>query len=1428
MIALLGRAAPFLAAALIAVVVAVWVLRGDFIEGLGTIGKPGGGPLNSLGDTVESLALSALGASAIVFAALVAVGAPLGVSRAIARRNRRCARLTIVPSQNEATPAQVQDLVEALHQRVEERWYRRLPHGQPSFSLEMRSTPDGDGPCELRIEVVCPQEMAATVEGAIRAPYPDARVEASQEAPETPPCLLRLHKRHSFIRRLRTPTEYEPPPVDAVLSQLSKLQAPACLQYVLTPVPAIFDILARALFQAQEGRLARKQRGPSGHPGLSSELAERELEGGLALQHNRLFFAEIRVGAQSGAEARDLASAVQARSGAENQLVERHMLAFRGRVGRAVGDLVPDLRRGVLSSAELTGLWQLPSPGLTGVSLARSSTPRAIAAPEVSRDPAHAVVRDEHGPVGLRPEERFAGVAITGAQGTGKSSVALRFIENDSAHRPEVAMVVLDPNQDLARKALGVIPRDRVVHYLDPLEPQFGLNPLTAPGHPATIADNMVGAVKDLYEEGDLHASSERFIHEATMAVVGAHRLGVLGATPSFWHLARMLHLEQRPFWKRIAAAIESEPAYFETSLYFGHTLPAQLDTAASAFAQRLEAPSNKLQVLLSGHLDRVFRHPRTLSLDDVVRNREVLVVNGRMGDFGARNARMLMQVVLNSLYGALRRQQELPESQRVKVALVVDEAHLILNPRFAEALATLRSAGLEVVAAWQYGEQVQDPVIRAGLMNLLGNRFVFRTSEVEEARELSRLMAATYSDQVRADPETRARVRFSPDALFGLETHKTGCTLIARRQRRATFVAETFETRSEPALRAHHLAAQTGRGGFVPDTWDHPFDDWHGAPTRRGQHDEDEADGGATEDLERETAELGRPTLAAASGDGAATAQTDGAASREKAPANLPAPPGRRPTAPPRPGPSAAEILEEHRRLYVDGGSKKPSATRYPPPSPSGRSGAKPKPRLWSDEDLRRSEERKRRAAEERERERARAEERSPRANRAAPGAGSEVEALRRRIAELEEELGARSEGKPAERLTDSEGDGAGEPHDQGGQGGLDTRTRARAGEPDGRGAGPPSAHPGSTDGAAVPESYTELDFNSPSGIEWDGSANQPKRIEPERRHLEALAALHRLSLAYGSQLGRLCWPGVSDTTRNNVLKAMFSAGWVDRGYIRERGIGGRPKRFYALSKAGFEVGKAYAGPRRPYIPDDATWKATRLEAFKNAIHDLHVAGWLVAFHAIVGRFVPDWYGEKHGLVVPQRPVKDKWRRIELDDVEKTLGAEARGVRNLKLDHFPPVKPDLTVELEAPQRLDMLVELDVSGDPSTDHNVKKLRRLDALPVWARLHPRYRAHGEPPIAVFVVEDEPTMRKFLDRADVEMTGAISRKGDREADWAYPGRERTYFCCERDVHMGSLRAWQLPELPPEVRKTQHARPGARRRVEPRQVDLLEVRV
>jgi hypothetical protein len=307
----------------------------------------------------------------------------------------------------------------------------------------------------------------------------------------------------------------------------------------------------------------------------------------------------------------------------------------------------------------------------------------------VSRAPEHALLRDERGPVGIRPADRTAGLGLVGGQGTGKTAAICRTVASD-ARDPDCVLIVLDPKSDLADKALSVIPPERIVHYLDFEAPEIGINPLLAPGDPAMVADKVVEAFKDIHEDGDIRASSDRFLRQAAHAAIGASRLGAIEEEPNLWHMYRLLLPSEEEFRDRIVRAIEPKPSFVETAVFFGRDLPDDLRAAPALTTGKLDAPRNKILRLLVESLDKVLRHPIQLSLDEIIRRREALVVDGRMGTFGAGNCRVMMQFILALVYGALQRQQQLPERERARVALKVDEAHLILNESFANALATL------------------------------------------------------------------------------------------------------------------------------------------------------------------------------------------------------------------------------------------------------------------------------------------------------------------------------------------------------------------------------------------------------------------------------------------------------------------------------------------------------------------------------------------------------------------------------------------------------------------------------------------------------------------------------------------------------------------------------------------------------------------
>lgn len=789
--------------------------------------------------TVVSGLVSAIGTALLMLVALTGV---IVTSRSIARSRRRYVRLWLLPFRaDDAQPEEVRRLLESWHQQLLQRWYRRLALGQPSMALEIVMAPDSEGDRAARLSVVCPEAMAAGLEGALLACYPDSRLLRGGQALPRVERIIRLKKRTTFVWALRTQTDGdERNGMDALLTQMSSVPDTAVVQFALTPTPALFDRYSRSRFSSLERSAEGARKFDPASPGLRSEVFGAELQGGLSVQHRPLFFTDIRVAASTLPGCRLIAGALRGVSGAENRLVERTLRPWaRGRVylrrlHRGVANPIPSWDRGVLSSTEVAALWQLPTPGLKVVRVARSPLPRILAPPEISRDIDHALARDERGFVGIRPEDKSDGLGLIGGQKTGKTSLLCRTVRADALD-PRCAMVVLMPKSGDALKALSTVPSNRTVHFLDLERPELGFNPLIGAGDPAMIADRVVEAFRDVHAEGDIRGSSDRYLRQAAQAAIGASRGGVVQGPPTLWHMYRLLLPGEVSFRERVVEALYMDTRFADTATFFGRELPGDLEAAASQTSAKLDAPRNKLLRLMVESLDKVLRHPVQLSLDDVVRRREILIVDGKMGTFGSDNCRVMMQFLLIGLYGALQRQQQLPEEDRVRVAVKVDEAHLILNESFADAMATLRSGGLEMVAAWQYGDQIQDEKVRGGMMSLLRQRCMFSMGESNDARELSQIAMSSYTDMIRNDTESRARLRITPDTIFNLPNHHAVCSWISRGARVPAFIAQTLPLESDEKLIEHHLRAQRERGAHVPDRLPDPLPDVDWDSTKAG-----------------------------------------------------------------------------------------------------------------------------------------------------------------------------------------------------------------------------------------------------------------------------------------------------------------------------------------------------------------------------------------------------------------------------------------------------------------------------------------------------------------------------------------------------------------------------------------------------------------
>jgi hypothetical protein len=385
----------------------------------------------------------------------------LAIARLSARRKRSYVRLRVIPYRgDDCTLEQLVTMFQALHKRLQRRWWRRLLCGQPSIGLEVH--------CHRQawLALTFPAGLETIVEAALRGAYPDARLSPPLSAPAPPPYVLRLKKHAPFIRRVKRFDRFEherSPTINRLITAMATCAEPVFVQLALTPTPALFESYAKLAYKHRENHLSRARK--LSLPPLDPSLVEREeLLGGLDVQHMPLFFADIRIVASSRPVCERVASELRA-GGAENRLMERGTTLRHSRLGlytrrvlRGEGNPLPSPRKGVLAATELASIWHMPSVDYATVPFERSPVPVAPAAPAIMRVPEGAgTLRDALGPVSIHPAMRRQNTAVPGTVEQGKSSYLVATVAED-LRRDCCAVILLDPKGDAADAAISIVP----------------------------------------------------------------------------------------------------------------------------------------------------------------------------------------------------------------------------------------------------------------------------------------------------------------------------------------------------------------------------------------------------------------------------------------------------------------------------------------------------------------------------------------------------------------------------------------------------------------------------------------------------------------------------------------------------------------------------------------------------------------------------------------------------------------------------------------------------------------------------------------------------------------------------------------------------------------------------------------------------------
>src|SRR4029077_3428877 len=154
----------------------------------------------------------------------------------------------------------------------------------------------------------------------------------------------------------------------------------------------------------------------------------------------------------------------------------------------------------------------------------------------------------------------------------------------EDLRRERCAVIVLDPKGDAADAALSCVPPQRVCTLLDFARPTCGFNPLAVDAPADVIADYVVGALKNLFTDADIRASSDRYLRNAVIAVLAHDR----GST--LWDAARLLSVgeEGYSYRRRVGARVRTLPELKEIALFFTGELSAQLADARSTTTSKL------------------------------------------------------------------------------------------------------------------------------------------------------------------------------------------------------------------------------------------------------------------------------------------------------------------------------------------------------------------------------------------------------------------------------------------------------------------------------------------------------------------------------------------------------------------------------------------------------------------------------------------------------------------------------------------------------------------------------------------------------------------------------------------------------------------------------------------------------------------------
>lgn len=300
--------------------------------------------------------------------------------------------------------------------------------------------------------------------------------------------------------------------------------------------------------------------------------------------------------------------------------------------------------------------------------------------------------------------QRARHIYTIGRTGAGKSTLQRSLIIQDIYAGRGVCLI--DPHGDSARWLADCIPRNRIndTIYIDVADREWpiGLNPMTDSYDADArelVASEMLAMFKGLFRNS--WGEWLEYLLKHTLRALLEYGTGAV----SLLSIQRML--EDERYRQKILHLLKDPALQRFWNQYFDRLQERQL-------LERISSTINKTgKFELSTVLRNIVGQTKSgISIQRVLDEKQILLVNLAKGQIGSDNANFLGSLIVTMIVGQIMRRGAIPEAQRVPFHLWIDEFQNFTTDVFGEIVSEARKYGLRLGVAHQTLDQVPSSVL--------------------------------------------------------------------------------------------------------------------------------------------------------------------------------------------------------------------------------------------------------------------------------------------------------------------------------------------------------------------------------------------------------------------------------------------------------------------------------------------------------------------------------------------------------------------------------------------------------------------------------------------------------------------------------------------------------------------------------------------